>query len=103
MVPFFFDVIAAEQEIEAQFKHIEGEMISVKLRDPPEPPWEEETFELPGDAEMTMVRVEPGGFEMGTSDYTDARPHEVKISKGFWLGKHEVTQGQWYEVIGTTP
>ena len=29
--------------------------------------------------------------------------HEVEISRGFWLGKYEVTQGEWESVMGTTP
>jgi len=28
---------------------------------------------------------------------------QVSISKGFYLGKYEVTQGQWQAVMGTTP
>ena len=72
----------------------------------PEPPWIEETFPLSGGAEMKMVRVEPGGFEMGsnTGPFPNQGPaHDVEITKGFWLGMHEVTQGQWEAVMGTTP
>ena len=29
--------------------------------------------------------------------------HEVEISQGFYLGKYEVTQGEWESVMGTTP
>ena len=29
--------------------------------------------------------------------------HEVEISTGFWLGKYEITQGQWESVLGATP
>ena len=29
--------------------------------------------------------------------------HEVTISQGFYLGKYEVTQGQWESVMGTRP
>ena len=29
--------------------------------------------------------------------------HEVRISKGFWLGKYELTQSQWKNVMGTNP
>ena len=27
----------------------------------------------------------------------------VRISRGFWLGKHEVTQAEWQAVMGTNP
>ena len=29
--------------------------------------------------------------------------HKVRISKGFYLGKYEVTQEQWYKVMGNNP
>jgi len=29
--------------------------------------------------------------------------HEVTLTKGFYLGKHEVTQAQWEKVMGTNP
>ena len=61
----------------------------------------EYTFSL-GDADMEMVRIKRGVFEMGTSDDPNASPHEVEISKNFWLGTHEVTQGQWEAVMGGT-
>ena len=36
-------------------------------------------------------------------DLDEGPVHEVEISEGFWLGKYEVTQGQWEAVMGTTP
>jgi formylglycine-generating enzyme required for sulfatase activity len=30
-------------------------------------------------------------------------PHAVQITKGFWLGKYEVTQAQWQRVMGSNP
>src|SRR5260370_869087 len=42
----------------------------------------------------------PGGkFRMGEGD--DAV--DVELSKGFWLGETEVTQGQWQKLMGTSP
>ena len=80
-------------------------LVRIKEPEPPEPLWEEETFELLENAEMTMVRVEPGTFWMGEPDQdSNEQPvHEVEISEAFWLSKHEVTQGQWYEVMKTMP
>ncbi len=40
-----------------------------------------------------------GNFKMGEGD--DAI--DVELSKGFWLGETEVTQGQWQKLMGTTP
>lgn len=44
-----------------------------------------------------MVWVPPGEFMMGSNDGgDDERPvHKVRITQGFWLGKHTVTNGQY--------
>lgn len=44
-----------------------------------------------------MVWVPAGEFMMGSNDGgTDEQPvHRVRITKGFWLGKYEVTIAQW--------
>jgi formylglycine-generating enzyme required for sulfatase activity len=67
------------------------------------------TVTLPGGATMEMVYINPGKFTMGSPSsepgrYSQEGPqHEVTITKGFYLGKYEVTQGQWQAAIGTTP
>src|SRR5262249_30812598 len=40
-----------------------------------------------------------GNFKMGEGDDTV----DVELSKGFWLGETEVTQGQWKKLMGTSP
>jgi formylglycine-generating enzyme required for sulfatase activity len=54
---------------------------------------------------MELVYVAPGSFQMGSNDgKEDERPvHTVRISKGFWLGKYEVTQAEYVAVVGTNP
>lgn len=42
------------------------------------------------------------GSEQGSSS-NEQPQHEVVISKGFYLGKYEITQGQWETVMGTQP
>jgi len=70
---------------------------------------EEITIKLPGGATMEMVRVEPGTFVMGSPDSEPGRnslegpQHEVTLTEGFYLGKYELTQGQWRSVMGTGP
>ena len=63
------------------------------------------TAELPGGAQMEFVKIEPGAFPMGAVDAgADETPrHEVTISKGFFLGKFPVTQGQWEAVMESNP
>ena len=67
------------------------------------------SFTLPGGASLEMVWIEPGTFQMGSPSselgrFDDEGPvHSVTISKGFYLGKYEVTQRQWEAVMGTRP
>jgi formylglycine-generating enzyme required for sulfatase activity len=61
------------------------------------------TAQLPGGATMEFVWIEPGTFTMGSSGYVGAEPpkHKVRISRGFFLGKYEVTEAQWASVMGS--
>ena len=56
---------------------------------------------------MEFVWVPAGEFRMGSSSGLsgdDEKPvTRVRISRGFYLGKYEVTQGQWEAVMGTNP
>jgi formylglycine-generating enzyme required for sulfatase activity len=50
----------------------------------------------------------PGRFTMGSPPgEPDRRPDEdqveVNLTRGFWTGKYEVTQGQWGRVVGPFP
>jgi len=50
-----------------------------------------------------MVFVEGGSFQMGSNDESDEKPvHQVTVSS-FWIGKYEVTQAEWKEVMGSNP
>ena len=56
---------------------------------------------------MEFVWIPAGEFMMG-SKMAYAECDErcltwVRISEGYWLGKYEVTQGQWAEVMGGNP
>jgi len=72
-------------------------------------PAEEIIVELPGGATMEFIEIEPGTFQLGSRPPEEGRladeapQHEVTLSKGFYLGKYEVTQGQWESVMETTP
>jgi sulfatase modifying factor 1 len=57
---------------------------------------------------IEMIRIPSGTFMMGSpanesgrSDHE--RQHKVTLSRGFWLGKTEVTQRQWKAVMGENP
>ncbi len=70
-------------------------------------PKESQTFK--NSIGMEFVKIPNGSFMMGspTSEIgssNDERPqHQVTISKNFYLGKYEVTQGQWKAVMGNNP
>ena len=56
---------------------------------------------------MKLCWCPPGNFTMGSpKSETDGDDDEeqvpVTLTKGFWLGKHEVTQSQWQSVMGTS-
>ena len=51
-----------------------------------------------------FVWVPKGCFQMGSSSgSTDERPVHEACVDGFWIGKHEVTQGEWRSVMGSNP
>ena len=72
-------------------------------------PEEDVTVTLPGGAKLEMVWIQPGRFLMGSPDSESGRDddegpqHEVTITKGFYLGKYEVTRAQWESVMNTRP
>jgi formylglycine-generating enzyme required for sulfatase activity len=60
-------------------------------------------------APTNMVFIPPGTFRMGSPTNEEGRwPWEgmqmaVTISRGFWMGKYEVTQGEYLAVMGSSP
>src|SRR5262245_11445288 len=58
---------------------------------------------------MKVLWCPPGKFTMGSPKSEEGRGEEdedqvdVVLSRGFWLGKTEVSQGQWKQLMGTTP
>jgi formylglycine-generating enzyme required for sulfatase activity len=61
------------------------------------------------EAPTNMVFIPPGTFRMGSPTNevdrlnTDGPQTEVTISRGFWMGKYEVTQGEYQVVMGSNP
>jgi formylglycine-generating enzyme required for sulfatase activity len=61
-----------------------------------------------GGTEIEMVLIPPGKYWRGSPENevdrsSDEERHKVWISKGYWCGKYEVTQGQWKAVMGSEP
>ena len=65
--------------------------------------------ELPGGVSMDMIWLNPGSFTMGSPksetdrDRDELQPIVRSVSEGFYLGKCEVTQAQWFSVMKTRP
>lgn len=55
-----------------------------------------------------LIFIEPGSFQMGSPEtemyrYTNETQHTVHLTHPFLIGKTEVTQGQWLQVMNVTP
>jgi len=62
-------------------------------------PAEELTLDLGGAVTMKMALIRPGKFMMGKEE----DPHEVTLSKPFYMGVTEVTKAQYQAIMGTNP
>ncbi|MGC9326227.1 MAG: formylglycine-generating enzyme family protein, partial [Candidatus Hinthialibacter sp.] len=76
---------------------IPDQMLTIDLGDLPE-----------GAKPLEMIWVPPGMFQMGSPEDEAGRSedellHSVKITRGFYLGKYEVTQAQWEAVMNFNP
>jgi len=73
------------------------------------PAGEKETIIFTGNGvTFKMVRIPAGEFLMGSPSNkpgrdNDETQHRVRISRDFWLGQTEVTQGLWKAVMGSNP
>ena len=58
--------------------------------------------------DLEMIWIKPGTFTMGSPEdelgrFDDEVQHPVTLTRGYWLGKYEVTQAQYKAVMGTNP
>jgi formylglycine-generating enzyme required for sulfatase activity len=60
---------------------------------------EEREAEIAPGVKMTFCWCPRGKFLMSEG----AKAHPVSLTRGFWIGKFEVTQGQWQKVMGNNP
>ncbi|WP_269541513.1 SUMF1/EgtB/PvdO family nonheme iron enzyme [Cerasicoccus fimbriatus] len=67
-----------------------------------------QNYEVPF-IDMSLVWIAPGSFSMGSPPTEPSRlPEEgpvtqVRLTRGYWIGAHEVTQQQYTDVIGFNP
>lgn len=50
---------------------------------------------LPGKIKLELVKVEKGSFDIGQGNNSNGKSVSVNISRDYWIGKYEVSQGQW--------
>ncbi len=61
------------------------------------------------DLQLELRWVEPGTFTMGSPldepqrNRAEGPPLKVTLTRGFWLGRTEVTQAQYVALVGTNP
>jgi formylglycine-generating enzyme required for sulfatase activity len=63
---------------------------------------------VPAPADTNLVFIQPGTFTMGSPTneaerWPDETQHTVTISRGFWMEKYLVTQGDYVAVVGSNP
>ena len=68
-------------------------------------PW---TLDMGNGVTLEFVWMAPGTFVMGSQDCERDRqdeetPHDVTLTHGFWMGKYEITQTQWRQIMGNDP
>ena len=102
----FADAIRLEPDLAnalTQFPKILKKMIEAGT------PGQNHTVTLPNAVTLDLIWIAPGTFMMGSPDLESGRKKgegpqtAVTISKGFWLGKTLVTQGQYQAVMGSNP
>ena len=60
-------------------------------------------LELRPDDEIDMVVIPAGSFIMGSDKNNDEKPPHTVYIRSFFMGKTEVTQKQWQDVMGSNP
>jgi len=67
-----------------------------------------QTIALGAGVSLELVWIAPGTFVMGSpasesGREVDETQHRVTLTTGFWMGRYEVTQRQWQQIMGTNP
>ena len=101
--------MAAEQGNEEAKENLERATSSGKLGNPEETARQRRPGDLfTNSLGMKFAWIPPGTFLMGSPPNEaerggDETRHKVTLTKGFYLGVHQVTQAQWQAVMGANP
>jgi formylglycine-generating enzyme required for sulfatase activity len=55
------------------------------------------------EVKQTFRWIEAGSFLMGSTEYSSETPHDVTLTKGYWLAESACTQALWQAVMGDNP
>ena len=97
---------AVEAERKREFlKRLEQEGFVLDEERNTRPPGTPSVIKLPNGETIDMVWCPPGWFMMGSplteqARKPDEKRHPVRLTKGFWIGRYEITKGQWDAVMG---
>ena len=99
------DAPRGEREDAVAALRVEGAKGGIASETPPRPKHIEEA---PSWLTPDMVWIEPGTFMMGSPEnelgrWSNEKLHEVTLTRGFFIGRTEVTQAQWESVMGSNP
>jgi len=66
------------------------------------------TIPLSNNVNLDLIWIEPGTFTMGSPEgemdrFDDEVQHEVTLTRGYWLGKYEITQAQYRAIMPSNP
>jgi formylglycine-generating enzyme required for sulfatase activity len=92
-----------EDERKAKIKREERERLESELK-----VGDQTSITLGNGVKLDLVWCPAASFMMGSPEGEEGRmkdetQHHVTLTKGFWMGRTEVTQAQWKEVMGDNP
>lgn len=88
--------------------HKEAQSPTTQAKTAAEPSSRDENTKFTNSLGLEFAWIAPGSFLMGSSANEKEREvnedqHKVRLSKGFFMGIHPVTQAQWRTVMGVNP
>jgi formylglycine-generating enzyme required for sulfatase activity len=99
-------VVECEKALEARPGDAKAQALLEQARSTPQTV----TLDLGSGVSMDFVYISPGTFVMGGKSNAEGRhkadetpKHTVTLTKGFYLGKYEVTQAQFQAIMGSNP
>ena len=93
------DTLSIRVQARDEYNAMVEENFTVSVFDVYEPSRDNYLIDLNSSVKLEMIWVEPGTFMMGQAGVAEP-VHQVTLTKGFYLGKYEVTQAQ-YEAVMT--